>query len=91
VTIVIGLDQHRAQITVDWPETETGEVKRARVAPADRAAVRRFSGRFRARSWKWRLRRRPAGGSWWRSCAGSALVCISLSGRGTSALRGPKK
>jgi transposase len=46
VSIVMGLDQHRAQITADWLETETGEVKRARVAPADRAGVRRFLERF---------------------------------------------
>jgi transposase len=46
VTIVMGLDQHRAQITAEWIDTATGEVSRARVAPADRAAVRRFAGRF---------------------------------------------
>jgi transposase len=43
----MGLDQHRAQITVEWIDTATGEVSRARVAPADRAGVRRFAGRFR--------------------------------------------
>jgi transposase len=42
----MGLDQHRAQITADWLDTETGEVKRGRVAPADRAGVRRFLERF---------------------------------------------
>src|SRR3954469_12419973 len=42
----MGLDQHRAQITAEWIDTATGEVSRARVAPADRAAVRRFAGRF---------------------------------------------
>src|ERR671918_1864747 len=47
VSIVMGLDQHRAQITADWLDTETGEVRRARVAPADRAGVRRFLERFR--------------------------------------------
>jgi len=47
VSIVMGLDQHRAQITADWLDTETGEVKRARVTPADRAGVRRFLERFR--------------------------------------------
>jgi hypothetical protein len=26
VTIVMGLDQHRAQIAADWLDTETGEV-----------------------------------------------------------------
>ena len=46
VTIVMGLDQHRAQITADWLDTETGEVKRGRVAPGDRAGVRKFLGRF---------------------------------------------
>src|SRR3954470_20538348 len=45
----MGLDQHRAQITADWLDTETGEVKRARVAPADRVGVRRFLERFRGR------------------------------------------
>ena len=46
MTIVMGLDQHRAQITADWVDTSTGEVSRARVAPADRAGVRRFLERF---------------------------------------------
>ena len=41
-----GLDQHRAQITAEWIDTSTGEVSRARVAPADRAGVRRFLERF---------------------------------------------
>jgi len=49
VGIVMGLDQHRAQITAEWLEPDTGEVKRARVAPADRAGVRRFIERFRGR------------------------------------------
>jgi transposase len=46
VTIVMGLDQHRAQITTEWVDTSTGEVSRARVRPADRAGVRRFLQRF---------------------------------------------
>src|SRR3954454_21005958 len=46
VTIVMGLDQHRAQITAEWLDTATGEVSRARVAPADRAGVGRFAARF---------------------------------------------
>jgi transposase len=49
MTIVMGLDQHRAQITGEWIDTETGELQRARVAPADRAAVRRFLAQFRGR------------------------------------------
>ncbi len=47
MTIVMGLDQHRAQITAEWLDTETGEIARTRIAPADRAGVRRFAGRFR--------------------------------------------
>jgi transposase len=47
MTIVMGLDQHRGQITGEWIDTETGELQRTRVAPADRAAVRKFLGRFR--------------------------------------------
>jgi transposase len=47
VTIVMGLDQHRAQITADWLDTATGESWRARIAPADRAGMRRFAERFR--------------------------------------------
>jgi transposase len=42
----MGLDQHRVQVTADWLDTDTGEVKRARVAPADRAGVRRFVEQF---------------------------------------------
>jgi transposase len=49
VTIVMGLDQHRAQITAEWLDTASGEISRARIAPADRAGVRRFAGRFRGR------------------------------------------
>ena len=49
VPIVMGLDQHRAQITAEWIDLETGEVSRRRVAPADRAAVKRFLGRFAGR------------------------------------------
>jgi transposase len=49
MTILMGLDQHRAQITAEWVDTSTGEVSRARVAPADRAGVRRFLARFRGR------------------------------------------
>ena len=46
MTIVMGIDQHRAQINGEWIDIETGEVQRARVAPADRAGVRRFLARF---------------------------------------------
>src|SRR5215218_5549644 len=47
VTIVMGLDQHRAQITAEWLDTSSGELSRTRIAPADRAGVRAFAARFR--------------------------------------------
>src|SRR3954469_20603129 len=47
MTIVMGLDQHRGQITADWIDTATGEVSGARVAPGHRGPVRRFLQRFR--------------------------------------------
>jgi transposase len=43
MTIVMGLDQH---ITTEWIDTVTGEIGRARVAPAHREGVRRFLARF---------------------------------------------
>ena len=46
MTIVMGLDQHRAQITAEWVNTVTGEISRSRVAPAHRESVRRFLARF---------------------------------------------
>jgi transposase len=46
VTIVMGLDQHRGQITAEWIETVTGEIGRARIAPAHREPVARFLHRF---------------------------------------------
>ena len=49
MSIVMGLDQHRAQITGEWIDTETGEVQRTRIAPADRAGVRKFLARFSGR------------------------------------------
>jgi enoyl-CoA hydratase/carnithine racemase len=47
MAIEMGLDQHRAQITADWLDTETGEVSRRRISPAHRAGVRRFCEQFR--------------------------------------------
>jgi transposase len=44
--IVMGFDQHRAQIAAEWVDTATGEISRTRVSPADRAGVRRFLSRF---------------------------------------------
>jgi len=42
MAIVMGFDIHREQITYDWLDDETGELRRGRIAPADRLGVRRF-------------------------------------------------
>jgi hypothetical protein len=42
----MGLDQHRAQITAEWLDTDTGEISRKRIAPADRDGVRAFAATF---------------------------------------------
>ncbi len=81
MTILMGLDQHRAQITTEWVDTATGEVSRARLAPADRAGVRRFCPAFAASNWRSRWRRRPAGGLRSRSCNESEPWYISPSRR----------
>jgi transposase len=46
MTIVVGLDVHREQITFDALDTHTGEVRRGRVRPADREHFRCFLRRF---------------------------------------------
>src|SRR3954470_15028267 len=46
MAIVMGLDQHRAQITAEWIDTDSGEIGRARVSPAHRDDVRKFLARF---------------------------------------------
>ena len=47
MTIVMGLDQHRAQITAEWIDTDDRRGRRARGSRRrDRAGVRRFLERF---------------------------------------------
>jgi hypothetical protein len=46
MTLVMGMDQHREQISAEWIDTITGEISRARIAPADRGTVRTFLARF---------------------------------------------
>jgi transposase len=47
--IVGGLDIHRKQITFDYLDTATGEVKRGQIAPADRIHLRVWLARFAGR------------------------------------------
>ena len=47
--IVGGLDIHRKQITFDYLDTETGQVRRGQVCPADREHLRAWLARFAGR------------------------------------------
>jgi transposase len=91
VSIVMGLDQHRAQITADWLDTETGEVRRGRVAPADRAGVRAFLERFRGQ----RLEVALEATTGWRFVVEElrriGAVAHLAEPAETAGLRGPKK
>jgi transposase len=46
MSIVGGLDIHRKQITFDYLDTVTGEVRRGQIAPADRQHLRAWLARF---------------------------------------------
>ena len=46
MSIVGAFDVHRRQLTFDYLDTVTGEVKRGRVLPADREHLRAWLGRF---------------------------------------------
>jgi transposase len=91
VTIVMGLDQHRAQITAEWIDTDTGEIARRRIAPAHREPVRCFLERFAGRQLEVALEATTG----WRFVveelrAVGAEVHLAESAD-TSALRGSKK
>ena len=90
MTIVAGFDVHRAQITFDALDRETGEVKRGRIR-ATPEAVREWAGRFVGEQVHVAV---EAGTGW-------LFVCEALREAGavphlaepaeTSALRGPKR
>jgi transposase len=87
----MGLDQHRGQITGEWIDTDTGEVQRTRVVPADRAAVRKFLSRFRGRELEVALEATTG----WRFVVEElqrvgAVVHLAEPAE-TAGLRGPKK
>ena len=92
MTIVMGLDQHRAQITAEWIDTATGEISRA--ARRAGATARACGGSPRAsaaRSSRWRWRRRRAGGSSSRNSAAVGARVHLAEPAETAARRGTKK
>src|ERR1700716_898665 len=91
MSIVMGIDQHRAQITAEWIDLASGEISRARVRPADRAGVRRFLARFAGEQLEVALEARTG----WRFLveelrAVGAVVDLAAPAE-TAALRGNKK
>lgn len=92
MAIIGGLDLHRAQITFDYLDTETGEVRRGRIAPATRTSVQAWLARLPAV--------RPADFAV-EACTGWRFVVEELRAAGvtphlaetadTAALRGPKR
>ena len=90
MAIVAGFDVHRAQITFDALDTETGEVMRGRIE-ATPAAVTRWAKRFRCREMHVAV----------EACTGWLFVCDALVAAGavahlaepveTRALRGRKR
>jgi transposase len=48
--MVGGLDVHRAQLTFDYLDVDTGEVNSGRIAPADRPHLRQWLNRFEGRT-----------------------------------------
>lgn len=90
MAIVAGFDVHRAQITFDALDCETGEVTRGRIA-AEGDAVRRWVRRFEGREVHVAV----------EACTGWLFVCEALEAAGavarlaepveTSALRGKKR
>ena len=85
MSIVMGLDQHRAQISAEWIDTITGEVSRARIVPADRAGVRKFLVRFRGEGLEVALEATRAGGCGRGARADRRRGALGRAGRGGGA------
>lgn len=89
--IVGGLDVHRAQITFDWVDADTGECARGRIAPAHRVEVRRWLEQFQGRDASFALEATTG----WRfvveeiAAAGHAAHLAEPAE--TAAMRGPKR
>jgi hypothetical protein len=67
VSIIGGLDLHRAQITYDWIDTDTGQTRQGQLAPASREHLRGWLERFAGQQATFAWRAVPAGGMWLRN------------------------
>src|SRR5512133_3261845 len=91
MSIIGGLDVHRAQITFDWVDRDSGEARRGRIVPATRTALRAWLDGLPG----------GRGGFGVEGCTGWRFVVEGLQAAGlvahlaepaeTSSLRGPKR
>jgi transposase len=91
MSIIGGLDVHRAQITFDWIDRNSGEARRGRIAPATRTALRGWLGELPCTGGAFAV----------EGCTGGRFVVEELQAAGlvahlaepaeTSSLRGPKR
>jgi transposase len=91
MSIVGGLDIHRKQITFDYVDTGSGEVRRGQVRPADREHLAKWLGQFAGRDAHFAL----------EGCTGWRYVAEEIAAAGFTAhlgdpaemagLRGPKR
>ena len=91
MAIVDGFDVHRKQITFDYLDTDSGEVRRGKISPATRVELRQWLERFAGRPAAFAV----------EGCTGWRFVVEELDAVGieahvaepadTAALRGPKK
>jgi transposase len=92
MSVVGGVDIHRKQLTFDYLDTVTGQVRRGRVAPADREHLRAWLARFAGRG---DIAFAMEGCTGWRYVAGelaAAGIGVHLAEpAGTAAARGRKR
>jgi transposase len=91
MSIVGGLDIHRKQITFDYVDTGTGEVRRGQVCPADREHLAKWLAQFAGREAHFALE----GCTGWRYVA-EEIIAAGLTPHladpaETAHLRGPKR
>jgi transposase len=91
MSIIGGLDVHRAQVTFDWVDRDSGEARRGRIASATRVALRGWLGELPCAEGAFAV----------EGCTGWRFVVEELQAVGlvahlaepaeTSSLRGPKR
>ena len=91
MSIIGGLDVHRAQITFDWVDRDSGEAHRGRIAPATRAGMGAWLGELPGAEGAFAVE----GCTGWRfvveELKAAGLVAYLAEPAETSSLRGPKR